>query len=192
MISFLLIIPMISLKFQMISLYFFTKSIIFSDFCILSQQYLHLYDRYDHFANILTKILDEQPTNTVDIIENISKDVKWAQFRKKMDTLRDEHSIPPTFEAAEKYKALFVKEGGEEEPDDLEDEMVSYYPSETGTKYNREGVGRWWEGKGEREEVSIMLPLLTIQIIAVIAPGTLFTAELIPYLVPKNKTHLVT
>ncbi|NWZ34524.1 RSH4A protein, partial [Brachypodius atriceps] len=78
---------------------------------------------YDHFANILTKILDEQPTNAVDIIENISKDVKWAQFRKKMDTLRDEPLIPPTFEAAEKCKALFFKEGGEEEHEEVEEEM---------------------------------------------------------------------
>uniref|UniRef100_A0A6G1RQ71 Radial spoke head protein 4 homolog A-like n=1 Tax=Hypotaenidia okinawae TaxID=2861861 RepID=A0A6G1RQ71_9GRUI len=31
---------------------------------------------YDHLANMLTKILDEQPTNAVDIIENISRDVK--------------------------------------------------------------------------------------------------------------------
>ncbi|NXU65314.1 RSH4A protein, partial [Horornis vulcanius] len=77
---------------------------------------------YDHFANILTKILDEQPTNTVDIIENISKDVKWAEFRKKMDTLRDEPLIPPTFEAAEKCKALFVREGGEER-EEVEEEM---------------------------------------------------------------------
>ncbi|KAF4794880.1 Radial spoke head protein 4 A [Turdus rufiventris] len=98
---------------------------------------------YDHFANILTKILDEQPTNTVDIIENISKDVKWAQFRKKMDTLRDEHSIPPTFQAAEKYKALFIKEGGEE-PEDLEDEMGQ--PSlpnvmETAFYFEQAGIG---------------------------------------------------
>lgn len=115
----------------------------FYDFCIVSQQYLHLYDRYDHFANILTKILDEQPANTVDIIENISQDVKWAQFRKKMDTLRDEYVIPPTAEAAEKYKALFVKEGGEDEQEELEEEMVSSHWSETGTKYIREGVGGW-------------------------------------------------
>ncbi|NXB76174.1 RSH4A protein, partial [Donacobius atricapilla] len=78
---------------------------------------------YDHFANILTKILDEQPTNTVDIIENISKDVKCAQFRKKMDTLRDEHLIPPTFEAAEKCKALFVKGSREEVHEEVEEEM---------------------------------------------------------------------
>ncbi|NXC86736.1 RSH4A protein, partial [Cercotrichas coryphoeus] len=99
---------------------------------------------YDHFANILTKILDEQPTNTVDIIEDISKDVKWAQFRKKMDTLRDEHLIPPTFQAAEKYKALFVKEGGGEEEEDLEEEMGQ--PSlpnvmETAFYFEQAGIG---------------------------------------------------
>ncbi|NWI01872.1 RSH4A protein, partial [Tichodroma muraria] len=97
---------------------------------------------YDHFANILTKILDEQPTNTVDIIENISKDVKWAQFRKKMDTLRDEHVIPPTFEAAEKCKALFIKEGGEEEHEELDEEMPSL-PNvmETAFYFEQAGVG---------------------------------------------------
>ncbi|NWW40322.1 RSH4A protein, partial [Panurus biarmicus] len=97
---------------------------------------------YDHFANILTKILDEQPTNTVDIIENISKDVKWAQFRKKMDTLRDEHLIPPTFEAAEKCKALFVKEGGDEEREELEEEMPSL-PNvmETAFYFEQAGIG---------------------------------------------------
>ncbi|XP_062349794.1 radial spoke head protein 4 homolog A-like [Cinclus cinclus] len=99
---------------------------------------------YDHFANILTKILDEQPTNTVDIIENISKDVKWAQFRKKMDTLRDEHLILPTFEAAEKYKALFIKEDGEEEHEELEEEMGQ--PSlpnvmETAFYFEQAGIG---------------------------------------------------
>ncbi|XP_012428829.5 radial spoke head protein 4 homolog A [Taeniopygia guttata] len=99
---------------------------------------------YDHFANILTKILDEQPANTVDIIENISQDVKLAQFRKKMDTLRDEYVIPPTVEAAEKYKALFVKEGGEDEQEELEEEMGQ--PSlpnvmETAFYFEQAGIG---------------------------------------------------
>ncbi|NWH58130.1 RSH4A protein, partial [Geococcyx californianus] len=70
---------------------------------------------YDHLANMLTKILDERPTNAVDIIENISKDVKCAQFQKKMDTLRDEHEILPTIKVAEKYKALFLKANAEDE-----------------------------------------------------------------------------
>lgn len=111
-----------------------------------------------------------------------------------MDTLRDEYVIPPTAEAAEKYKALFVKEGEEDEQEELEEEMVSSHWSETGTKYIREGVGGWWEGKeGEKVVVSsVVLPLLNIQIIAVTASCTLLTAELVPCLVPKEKTHLVT
>ncbi|XP_008633895.1 PREDICTED: LOW QUALITY PROTEIN: radial spoke head protein 4 homolog A-like [Corvus brachyrhynchos] len=99
---------------------------------------------YDHFANVLTKILDEQPANTVDIIEDISKDVKWAQFRKKMDTLRDEHLILPTFEAAEKCKALFVKEVGDEEREELDEEIGQ--PSlpnvmETAFYFEQAGIG---------------------------------------------------
>ncbi|NWV90290.1 RSH4A protein, partial [Machaerirhynchus nigripectus] len=97
---------------------------------------------YDHFANILTKILDEQPENTVDIIEDISKDMKWAQFQKKMDTLRDEHPILPIFEAAEKCKALFVKEAGEEEREELDEEMPSL-PNvmETAFYFEQAGIG---------------------------------------------------
>ncbi|NXP45247.1 RSH4A protein, partial [Heliornis fulica] len=98
---------------------------------------------YDHLANMLTKILDERPINAVDIIENISNDVKGAQFQKKLDTLRDEHEILPTFEAAEKCKALFLTangEGGEE----LEEEIgESPLPNvmETAFYFEQAGIG---------------------------------------------------
>ncbi|NXJ61310.1 RSH4A protein, partial [Rostratula benghalensis] len=98
---------------------------------------------YDHLANMLTKILDEQPTNAVDIIENISKDVKWAQFQKKMDTLRDEHEILPTFEAAEKRKALFLKPNGEGD-EELEEELgETPLPNvmETAFYFEQAGIG---------------------------------------------------
>ncbi|NXF96809.1 RSH4A protein, partial [Eubucco bourcierii] len=98
---------------------------------------------YDHLANMLTKILDEKPTNAVDIIENISKDVKWAQFQKKMDTLRDEHEILPTFEAAEKRKALFLK-GNEEAAEELEEETENTpLPNvmETAFYFEQGGIG---------------------------------------------------
>ncbi|XP_074948537.1 radial spoke head protein 6 homolog A-like isoform X2 [Phalacrocorax aristotelis] len=97
---------------------------------------------YDHLANMLTKILDEQPTNAVDIIENISKDVKWAQFQKKMDTLRDEHEILPTFEAAEKRKALFLKANGEGD-EELEEEGETPLPNvmETAFYFEQAGIG---------------------------------------------------
>ncbi|NXL63887.1 RSH4A protein, partial [Chordeiles acutipennis] len=97
---------------------------------------------YDHLANMLTKILDEQPTNAVDIIENISKDVKWAQFQKKMDTLRDEHEILPTFEAAEKHKALFLKANGEGD-EELEEIGQTPLPNvmETAFYFEQAGIG---------------------------------------------------
>lgn len=113
---------------------------------------------------MLTKILDEQPTNAVDIIENISKDVKWAQFQKKMDTLRDEHKILPAFEAAEKRKALFLKANGEGD-EELEEEIVSYYQRRTDIIYSREWVGVWWEGKGGREVVVVSFVVLPLMII---------------------------
>ncbi|NXP05822.1 RSH4A protein, partial [Thinocorus orbignyianus] len=98
---------------------------------------------YDHLANMLTKILDEQPRNAVDIIENISKDVKWAQFQKKMDTLRDEPEILRTFEAAEKRKALFLKPDGEGD-EELEEEIgETPLPNvmETAFYFEQAGIG---------------------------------------------------
>ncbi|NWY58836.1 RSH4A protein, partial [Chionis minor] len=97
---------------------------------------------YAHLANMLTKILDEQPTNAVDIIENISKDVKWAQFQKKMDTLRDEYEILPTYEAAEKRKALFLKaNGGDEELEEEIGETPLPNVMETAFYFEQAGIG---------------------------------------------------
>ncbi|NWW89033.1 RSH4A protein, partial [Rhynochetos jubatus] len=77
---------------------------------------------YDHLSDVLTKLLEEQPPNAADIIESISQDVKGAQARKKMDTLREEHEILPTFEVAERHKALFLQANGEGD-EELEEEM---------------------------------------------------------------------
>lgn len=65
-------------------------------------------NRYDHLSNMLSKILDERPENAVDIIENISQDVKMAQFSKKLGALQNENEMLPTYEIAEKQKALFL------------------------------------------------------------------------------------
>ncbi|XP_020827287.1 radial spoke head protein 4 homolog A [Phascolarctos cinereus] len=77
---------------------------------------------YDHFCEILTRILDQRPENVVDIIENISQDVKKAHFNKKLDTLQDEHEVPLAYELAEKQKALFLQgnlEGDQEQEDEI-------------------------------------------------------------------------
>lgn len=87
--------------------------------------------RYDHLSEMLTKVLDERPENAVDIIESISQDVKMGHFRKKLDTLQNENEMLPTYEIAEKQRALFLQGNLEGADQELEDEIVSHsYKSE--------------------------------------------------------------
>ncbi|XP_031820232.1 radial spoke head protein 4 homolog A isoform X2 [Sarcophilus harrisii] len=77
---------------------------------------------YDHLSKVLTKVLDQRPENVVDIIENISQDVKKSHFNKKLDTLQDEHEVPLAYELAEKQKLLFLHgnlEGDQEQEDEI-------------------------------------------------------------------------
>uniref|UniRef100_A0A8V0YSE6 Radial spoke head component 4A n=1 Tax=Gallus gallus TaxID=9031 RepID=A0A8V0YSE6_CHICK len=97
---------------------------------------------YDHLVNVLTKILDERPANPVDIFENISKDVKAAQFQKKMDTLRDEHEILPSFESAEIRRNLFFKsDAGDEEREEELGEIPLPNVMETAFYFEQGGIG---------------------------------------------------
>lgn len=82
--------------------------------------------RYDHLSDMLTKVLNERPENAVDIIESISQDVKMAHFRKKLDTLQNENEMLPTYEIAEKQRALFLQGNLEGADQELEDEIVSH------------------------------------------------------------------
>nr|XP_002714806.1 radial spoke head protein 4 homolog A isoform X1 [Oryctolagus cuniculus] len=79
---------------------------------------------YDHLSNVLTKILDERPEDAVDIIENISQDVKMEHFNKKLDTLQNENEMLPTYEIAEKQKVLFLHGHLEGADQELEEEIV--------------------------------------------------------------------
>ncbi|XP_040821409.1 radial spoke head protein 4 homolog A [Ochotona curzoniae] len=82
------------------------------------------FNLYDHLSNVLTKVLDERPDDAVDIIENISQDVKKAQFNKKLDTLQNENEMLPTYEIAEKQKDLFLQRHLEGAEQDSEEEIV--------------------------------------------------------------------
>lgn len=74
---------------------------------------------------MLTNVLDKRPENAVDIIENISQDAKMEHFSKKLDTLQNENEMLPTYEIAEKQKALFLQGNLEGADQELEDEIVS-------------------------------------------------------------------
>ncbi|XP_019523825.1 PREDICTED: radial spoke head protein 4 homolog A isoform X1 [Hipposideros armiger] len=116
---------------------------------------------YDHLSNMLTKILDERPENAVDIIENISQDVKIAHFSKKLDTLQNENEMLPTYEIAEMQKALFLQGNLEGADQELEDEIAeNSLPNvmESAFYFDQSGVGL---GTDETYRIFLALKQLT-------------------------------
>ncbi|XP_004422305.1 PREDICTED: radial spoke head protein 4 homolog A isoform X1 [Ceratotherium simum simum] len=116
---------------------------------------------YDHLSNMLSKILDEHPENAVDIIENISQDVKMAHFSKKLDTLQDECEMLPIYEIAEKQKALFLQGNLEGADQELEDEIAEIsLPNvmESAFYFEQAGVGL---GTDETYRIFLALKQLT-------------------------------
>ncbi|XP_012505595.1 PREDICTED: radial spoke head protein 4 homolog A isoform X1 [Propithecus coquereli] len=116
---------------------------------------------YDHLSSMLTKILDERPENAVDIIENISQDVKMAHFSKKLDTLQNEKEMLPTYEIAEKQKALFLQGHLEGVDQELEDEIAeNSLPNvmESAFYFEQAGIGL---GTDETYRIFLALKQLT-------------------------------
>jgi Radial spokehead-like protein len=58
----------------------------------------YVFSRYDHLASVLTKVLNDRPVNSVDVIEDISRDVKQTKFTPHVDTILDK--VDRTAEAA--------------------------------------------------------------------------------------------
>ena len=54
--------------------------------------------RYDHLSKVLTRVLDERPSDVLDIFEDVSKEQKRAQFVSTVDTVQDK--IDKTTEVA--------------------------------------------------------------------------------------------
>ncbi|XP_051020465.1 radial spoke head protein 4 homolog A [Acomys russatus] len=116
---------------------------------------------YDHLSNVLSKVLDERPTDAVDIIESISRDVKMARFNKKLDTLHNENEMLPAYEIAEKQKVLFLQGHLEGADSELEEEMAeSVLPNvmESAYYFEQAGVGL---GTDETYRVFLALKQLT-------------------------------
>lgn len=116
---------------------------------------------YDHLSKVLTKILDERPADAVDIVENISQDVKMARFDKKLDTLRNENEMLPAYEIAETQKALFLQGHLEGADSELEEEIAeSSLPNvmESAYYFEQAGVGL---GTDETYRVFLALKQLT-------------------------------
>ncbi|CAK6975024.1 radial spoke head protein 6 homolog A [Scomber scombrus] len=103
---------------------------------------------YDHLTQVLMKVMDERPQNVVDVIEDISCDVKRGLFEDKWSTLRD---LPQTTAAellAEHQRLLFARP----EEADHEEELVEtplpnvseigFYMEQAGVSVGREEMQR--------------------------------------------------
>ncbi|XP_047645606.1 radial spoke head protein 6 homolog A isoform X2 [Phacochoerus africanus] len=69
---------------------------------------------YEHLVNLLTRILNQRPEDPLFLLESLSRTTQWEWFHSKLDTLRDDPEMQPTYEMAERQKALFSRSGGGE------------------------------------------------------------------------------
>ncbi|XP_036381583.1 radial spoke head protein 6 homolog A [Megalops cyprinoides] len=105
---------------------------------------------YDHLVRLLTKVMDERPENAVDVIEDMSREVKRAGLRDTQGTLRDTPTISAAQLLAEQQRALFSRGGGDEA--ETEEELVetplpnvaelSFYLEQAGVGLGREETQR--------------------------------------------------
>lgn len=111
---------------------------------------------YDHLTQVLLKIMDERPHNAVDVIEDISRDVKRALYEDKQSTLRDQHEVNPAELLAEQQRPLFSRP---EEPDQEEELVEPALPnlSEVGFYLEQIGVGL---GREEMQRIFLALKQL--------------------------------
>lgn len=84
--------------------------------------------RYEHLVNLLTKILNQRPEDPLSILESLNRTTQMEWFHPKLDTLRDDPEMQPTYEMAERQKALFGRRGSSgsgEGEQEMEEEVVS-------------------------------------------------------------------
>lgn len=75
---------------------------------------------------MLTKILNQRPEDPLAILESLNRTVQLEWFHPKLDSLRDDPEMQPTYEMAERQKSLFVRGGGSAEGEqEMEEEVVS-------------------------------------------------------------------
>eukprot|EP00064_Thunnus_orientalis_P014464 superscaffoldBa00002509_g14509 len=113
-------------------------------------------DLYDHLTQLLIKVMDEHPQNVVDVIEDMSYDVKRGLFEDKWSTLRDLPQTTAAERLAEHQRLLFSRP---EEADHEEELVETPLPnvSEIGFYMEQAGVGL---GREEMQRVFLALKQL--------------------------------
>ncbi|XP_072293616.1 radial spoke head protein 6 homolog A-like [Eucyclogobius newberryi] len=108
---------------------------------------------YDHLTQVLLKIMDERPPDVVDVFEDISREVKRAQFVNKQSTLRDMSEDDPAVTLAEQQRSLFIFPEEQDQEDELLEPALPNL-TEVGHYLEQIGVGL---GRGELLKVYLAL-----------------------------------
>ncbi|KAF3691381.1 Radial spoke head protein 4 -like protein A Radial spoke head-like protein 3 [Channa argus] len=74
---------------------------------------------YDHLTRVLIKVMDEHPENVVDVIEDMSWDVKRGLFQDKQSSLRDFPQTTAAEQLAEQQRPLFLQPEDPDQEDEL-------------------------------------------------------------------------
>lgn len=74
---------------------------------------------------MLTKILNQRPEDPLSLLESLNRTTQLEWFHPKLDSLRDDPEMQPTYEMAERQKTLFIRGGGAEGEQEMEEEVVS-------------------------------------------------------------------
>nr|XP_003406511.1 LOW QUALITY PROTEIN: radial spoke head protein 6 homolog A [Loxodonta africana] len=99
---------------------------------------------YEHLVNLLTKLLNQRPEDPLFILESLNRTTQREWFHPKLDTMRDDPEMQLTYEMAEKQKALFIRSGGGEGEQEMEEEVTETpVPNimETAFYFEQAGIG---------------------------------------------------
>ncbi|KAL3046918.1 hypothetical protein OYC64_021190 [Pagothenia borchgrevinki] len=103
---------------------------------------------YDHLSRVLMKVMDEHPDNAVDVIEDVSREVKRGLFEDKQSTLRDLPQTTATELLAEQQRLLFSRPEEADQEEELMDtplpnvSEVAFYLEQAGVGLGREEMQR--------------------------------------------------
>lgn len=71
--------------------------------------------RYDHLTRLLTRVTDERPNNVMDVIEDMSLEIKQSYFSDNQRALPNLPEATGAEELAEQHRLLFCPAGDQEE-----------------------------------------------------------------------------
>ncbi|XP_061539343.1 uncharacterized protein rsph4a isoform X2 [Phycodurus eques] len=103
---------------------------------------------YDHLSRLLMRVIEERPHDVVDVMEDLSHDVKLRLYEDTQSTLQDLQQTTAAEELAEQQKVLFVRpEDAPEHEFELESALpnvseIAYFLEQAGVGLGREEMQR--------------------------------------------------